>query len=272
MNPVELTLHYSIPPPLHHSNLLMPRFYLPPEQCLEPTLVLAEEEAHHALHVLRVRRGERLTVLDGVGHEFVCEVKELARHKVSLAVVAKHEVPPPACRITLLQALPKGKLMEAIIQKATELAASRIVPLLSERVIAKLDSRDAQHKTAKWQSIAIESTKQCGSAWLPKVETPLTPQQFLARKEKFDLALLASLQSDARHPREYFRALLGGRDSRPESACIWIGPEGDFSPAESEAIKSVSALPITLGTLVLRTETAAIYCLSILNYELQAPR
>ena len=172
----------------------------------------------------------------------------------------------------LLQALPKGKLLEAIIQKATELGVFRIVPLLSERVVAKLDSREAQHKAEKWRAVAIESIKQCGSGWLPQIEPPMTPQQFLARKgEKFDLALLASLQSDAKHPRECFRNLLGEQRSRPKSVCIWIGPEGDFSPAESAAIKSGGALPITLGPLVLRTETAAIYCLSILNYELGAP-
>ncbi len=248
----------------------MPRFYLPPEKCREPTLVLTDQEAHHALHVVRVRRDERVTVVDGVGHEFVCEAKELARDKVCLTVTEKRESPPPTCRVTLLQALPKGKLMEAIIQKATELGAFRIVPLLSERVIAKPDNRDARHKTEKWQTIAIESIKQCGLAWLPKVETPVTPQQFLARKEKFDVALLASLQSDARHPRKYFQNFQGDQGRRPESVCVWIGPEGDFSPAESEAIKTDGALPITLGPLVLRTETAAIYCLSILNYELQA--
>src|SRR5262245_58740383 len=114
---------------IHFSSSLMPRFYLQPEQCLQPTLVLADQEAHHALRVLRMSRGERVQVLDGVGHEFVCEVKELARDKVWLTLVAKHDVPPPPCRVTLLQALPKGKLMEAIIQKATELGTFRIVPL-----------------------------------------------------------------------------------------------------------------------------------------------
>src|SRR5205085_7324236 len=104
------------------------------------------------------------------------------------------------------------------------------------------------------------------SPWLPQIEAPVTPKQFLARKEQFDLPLVASLQSEAKHPRQYFEAFQREHNRLPESICVWVGPEGDFSPAELEAIKSTGALPITLGPLVLRSETAALYCLSILNY------
>ena len=249
----------------------MPRFYLPPSQCQDSTLFLAGREAHHALHVVRLRRGERVAVLDGAGHEFLCEVQQYDRDKVSLGVLETRTVPPPACRITLLQALPKGKVMDFIVQKATELGAFRILPLLSEHVVAKLGKKEMLHKSEKWQMIAIESIKQCGSAWLPRIEAPLTPTEFLARKEKFDLALIGSLQKDARHPRECFRAFQAERGRLPEAVCVWIGPEGDFAPVELEAIRAGGALPITLGPLVLRTDTAAIYCLSILNYETQSP-
>ena len=165
--------------------------------------------------------------------------------------------------------MPKGKLIESIIQKATELGASRIVPLLSERVVTHLRGKQTR-KTDKWQLVAIEAIKQCGSAWLPKVEPLVTPVQFLVRQEKFDLALIASLQSGARHPREYFRDFLAQQGRAPKSLCVWIGPEGDFTPAEVASIQAAGTLPITLGRLVLRTETAAIYCLSVLNYELQS--
>src|SRR6266571_9144809 len=113
----------------------MPRFYLPPDQCAEAALFLTGREAHHAIHVLRLRRGDSITVLDGAGTEFRCEVEEYDRDKVKLAMTEKISVPPLPCQITLLQALPKGKIIESIIQKATELGAFRIVPLLSERVI-----------------------------------------------------------------------------------------------------------------------------------------
>jgi 16S rRNA (uracil1498-N3)-methyltransferase len=241
----------------------MHRFYLPPESCNGDELFLTGSEAHHALHVVRVRRGQNITVLDGAGHEFLCDVQQSDRDKIRLCVRERKTAAPLPCRITLLQALPKGKLFEAIVQKATELGAVRIVPLISERVVVHLNKNEAARKTAKWQLVAVEAIKQCGATWLPHVEIPTTPEQFLARKEHFDLALVGSLQPDAKHPSEYVR-----RPSQPKSAAIWIGPEGDFTSAEIEAIKASGAHPITLGPLVLRTETAAIYCLSVLNYEI----
>ena len=247
----------------------MHRFYLPPDQCLDASLWLTGREAHHALRVVRLRRGQRVTVLDGAGHEFLCDVQEFDRDKVRLSVAEKHSLPPPPCRLTLAQALPKGKIMDAIVQKATELGAIRVVPVLSERVVAQLDPNEAAHRAQKWQLVAIEAIKQCGAPWLPRIELPLTPAQFLARKETFELPLLASLQKDLRPAREYLRTFQAERGRLPQSVCVWVGPEGDFTPAEAQAIQSGGALPISLGPLVLRTETAAVYCLSILNYELQ---
>lgn len=248
----------------------MHRFYLPPERCQEVSLFLTGREAHHAVEVLRVRRDEQVAVLDGAGLEFLCAIRGWDRDRVELAVVVKRAHRPPPCRITLLQALPKGKLIESIIQKATELGAARIVPLLAERVVATLDPTEAARKAEKWRLVAIEAIKQCGLAWLPRVEAPLTPRQFLARGEECELPLIASLQNDRLHPREYFRAFDAEHHRPPRTVCVWIGPEGDFSPAEVEAVKSAGGLPITLGPLVLRTETAAVYCLSVINYEVQA--
>jgi 16S rRNA (uracil1498-N3)-methyltransferase len=249
---------------------LLHRFYLPPEQCHGQTLFLAEGEARHAVQVLRLRRGERVIVLDGAGLEFLCQTRESERGKVSLAILQRQALPPLPCQITLLQALPKGQIIESIIRKATELGAARIVPLLAERVVAHLGRHEAVHKTGKWQRAAIEAIKQCGLAWLPEVQAPLTLPEWLARREQFELPLLASLEPGSRHPRQYFEAFRAKHGRPPRTACAWVGPEGDFTPAETEAIKAAGGLPITLGPRVLRTETAAIYCLSVLNYELQA--
>lgn len=249
----------------------MHRFYMPPEQCRAPELRLTGPEAGHARRVLRVRRGERVIVLDGAGGEFLCEVGDARRDEVRLAVVERRRHPEPASRITLLQAVPKGRIMEAIIQKATELGVARIVPLLTERVVTRLEAEEeATHKADKWQAAAREAIKQCGAPWLPQVEQPLTPWEFLARKESFELPLIASLAGGSRPAREYFNAFQATHHRRPQSLCVWIGPEGDFTAAETEAIQSGGALPITLGPLVLRVETAAIYCLAILNYEMLA--
>ena len=248
----------------------MHRFYLPPEACQSAELVLAEREAHHALHVLRLQVEERVSVLDGGGHDFHCKVRAITRGGVGLAILQRNFTPPLTCPVTLLQAIPKGKTMDTIVQKATELGAARIVPLLSERTTVQLDKADAANKATKWLATAIESIKQCGSPWLPKIEPPVTPKEFLARGEKFDLTLIASLQKDGRHPRGYFEQFRTERGVAPKSVCVWVGPEGDFTPAEIGAAKSAGALPITLGPLILRSDTAAIYCLSVLNYELQS--
>lgn len=249
----------------------MPRFYLPPDQCQGPALKLVDREAHHALHVLRLQRGDRANVLDGAGHEFLCEVQGSDRRHLQLTVLEKRDYPPPPCQITLFQALPKGKLIESIIQKATELGAARIVPLITERVVVRMDDESAAQKAAKWQWVAVDAIKQCGTPWLPRVEAPLTLQQCVSWQNQFELPLLASLHSGARHPRTYFQQFREQHRRLPASACVWVGPEGDFSAAELEAITAAGALPMTLGPLVLRAETAAICCLSILSYELHSP-
>jgi 16S rRNA (uracil1498-N3)-methyltransferase len=270
----------------------MHRFYLPPPgkdkgpPCPEPSrreeagaapghgqaeaLFLTGREAHHAVDVLRLRRGDTVRVLDGAGQERLCLVGAADRHRVSLSVLEKRSLPPPPCRVTLLQAIPKGRLFEAIVQKATELGAWRIVPLLSQRVVVRLDPQEAVRRAEKWQWAAIAAIKQCGAAWLPRVERPLTPAQFLARQEPCELSLLASLQPGSRHPRECFRAFQAAHGRNPQTLCVWIGPEGDFTPEETEAIQAAGALPVSLGPLVLRTETAATYCLSVVDYELRA--
>jgi 16S rRNA (uracil1498-N3)-methyltransferase len=248
----------------------MHRFYLPTQPAGDGMLVLAGSEAHHALRVLRVRQGERITVLDGAGREFLCDVADAARSQVRLKVVEAHFVPPLPYQLTLLSSLPKGKVFETILQKSTELGATRIVPLLAERVVRQLDEEDVAQKTEKWRGVAIEAIKQCGAAWLPEVAVPVTPAQFLARREHIELPLVASLQNDSKHAREYFRAFHAQHGRLPKSVCVWIGPEGDFSPTELEAIQAGGARPITLGRLVLRTDTAAAYCLAIINYEMQS--
>lgn len=234
--------------------------------------MLGGREAHHALHVLRVRDGEHVVVLDGAGQHLECEIAGHRRDSLTLQVLKRKTVPPPPCAITLIQAIPKGKIIESIIQRATELGAARVVPLLSERVVKQLDSDSGEAKAVKWQQVAIEAIKQCGQTWLPKVELPTTVQQFLRRREPFDLPLAGSLEKDSRHPREWFQKFHEKHKRGPNSCCVWVGPEGDFSPAEYDAIKKAGVLPVTLGPLVLRVETAATYCLSVVNYELRAPR
>ena len=247
----------------------MHRFYLSPEHCAGAALRLHGREAHHALRVLRVKYGEMVSVLDGIGNEFLCTVESCSRDAVMLTVSLKHFTPSPPCPITLLVAIPKGKIIEDIIQKAVELGARRIVPLLTERVATHLDAEAAEDKRDKWQQVAIEAIKQCGALWLPQIEMPVTIDKFLARPERFDFSIVGSLQTERRHPRECFEEFQAKQGRRPQNAAVWIGPEGDFTLEELQAIQNSGAQPVSLGKLVLRVETAAVYCLSILNYELQ---
>jgi 16S rRNA (uracil1498-N3)-methyltransferase len=249
----------------------MRRFYLPPAQCQSARLALTGGQAHHAADVLRLQPGETVAVLDGAGGEYRCRVFSVARKNLLLDVEEVARAAAPACRVTLLQAIPKGQIFDAIVQKATELGVERVTPLLSERVATRLDAAAAAQKREKWQQTAVEAIKQCGQRWLPRISPPVTLPALLAGGEQFDLTLLGSLQEDRRHARGYFEEFQRRRQRRPASVCVWIGPEGDFAPGEVEAIRKAGALPITLGPLVLRSETAAIFALSIINYELQAP-
>jgi 16S rRNA (uracil1498-N3)-methyltransferase len=249
----------------------MHRFYIEPSQSAARLLKLSARESYHALRVLRVEKGERVVALDGAGAELLCQVEEVDRQGVTLLVQQRHAIPPLPYQITLVQAIPKGKNMDLIVQKAAELGAYRLVPLLADRSVPQLDEERLETKLEKWNDIAIDSIKQCGSAWLPKIELPMKPASFLASGERPEFQLIATLQPDAKHPRLHFQDFVAEKKRRPKSIFVWVGPEGDFTPAEINAIRAAGALPITLGQLILRSETAAFYCLSVLNYELQSP-
>jgi 16S rRNA (uracil1498-N3)-methyltransferase len=247
----------------------MHRFYAPNSKSGSTEIILSDDEAHHAVQVLRVRTGERVSVLNGMGEEFLCDVEEPMKKSVRLRVVDVQRSVVPISALTLIQGIPKGKIIESIIQKATELGVARVIPLLSERVVTHLDDGSAEDKREKWQRVAIEACKQCGQRWLPKIDAPIGTKEFLSRGEKFEFAVVGCLEEDSRHLKNYFEAFVAEHKRAPTSVAVWVGPEGDFSPAEYEAIRKSGAHPITFGPLVLRSETAAIYALSIINHELQ---
>jgi 16S rRNA (uracil1498-N3)-methyltransferase len=244
------------------------RFFLPDAAQRTP-LVLTGREAHHALDVMRLRRGDTLTVLDGAGNLFTCDIATTSRERVTLTVKEKTFTAPLPCAVTLLAAIPKGKI-EDIIEKATELGVARIVPLFTERTVVKIKPEEAAGKVEKWRRIASEAIKQCGSPWLPKIDPPIKLADYLARGEVFELSLLGALQADHRHPRDCFAASRAALGRAPQTAAVWVGPEGDFTPEEVAAIRAAGAAPITLGPLVLRADTAAVYALALVSCEFNA--
>jgi len=250
----------------------MHRFFAPPETTAGNEIALPPAEVRHAVDVLRLRPGDRAVILNGQGEEILGEVIDVGRRSVRLRVLQRQVLARHPCRITLFQAVPKARAMDTIVQKATELGASRIVPLLAERTVVHWDETVAAQKTVKWRIAAVEAAKQCGAAWLPQIENPRPVTTHLQRLEPAELPLLASLQPDAQHPRRFFEAFRAEQGRSPDSVAVWVGPEGDFTPAEINAIRNTSTSPISLGPLVLRSETAALYCLAIVSYETQVPK
>ncbi len=246
----------------------MHRFYISPDDWNPREMTLREGEAHHARDVLRMKQGDRVVVFNGRGREITAEILDFAKNEVRLRKLQENETPPLRCRITLGQAIPKGKNMDLIVQKAVEIGAAEIAPLISERTIVDLDSKDAEHKQAKWQQIAIEAAKQCGQNWLPAIQTPRKLKDFFGQQSSHDLRLIGSLQPDAIHLKQVLADYREQHGDRPARVLMMVGPEGDFTPAELSLAKSNGCQPITLGPIILRVETAAIYCLSVLSYEL----
>lgn len=247
----------------------MHRFFLSPNDW--DGLELRGGEGHHARDVLRLQPNDRLVIFDGAGREATAEITTIDRSAVRLRRLQQTVSPSLGARISLGQAIPKGKNMELIVQKAVEIGAAEIFPLLSARTVVQLDPESGAQKQAKWQAVALEAAKQSGQNWLPKIHPPQTPDQFLthAPAADFDLRLIGSLQPGARHLKQIlaeFAQANGG--ARPKKILILVGPEGDFTPAEIALARSHGCQPLTLGPIILRVETAAIYCLSILSYEL----
>ncbi len=244
------------------------RAYAPTVPAAATEIRLTPEESHHLVTVNRCGRGDLVTAFDGQGREWLTECADLSK---SGAVLRVKETRPAKARlfaITLAQALPKGSTMDDIVRQATEVGAARIIPLLSERTQVHLDGERADKKTDKWRTAAIEAAKQCGNPWLPEI-TPLQDfSNFLAAASSYDLKLIASLHAGTTTLKKTLATHAAKHGHLPRSVLWLVGPEGDFSSAEMTAAITAGCVPITLGPLVLRSDTAAVYALSILHHEL----
>src|ERR1700731_2525715 len=170
----------------------MHRFYISPENWNPDALSLTGAEAHHARDVLRMKRGDRAVLFNGRGREITAEIVDLSGDEVRLRRLQETETPPLRCRITLGQAIPKGKNMDLIVQKAVEIGAAEIAPLISERTIVALDAKEAEQKRPKWPQIVVEAAKLCCQNWLPTVQTPRKLKDFFAQQAGHDLRLIGS--------------------------------------------------------------------------------
>ena len=241
----------------------MHRFFAADPEIKDNKLNLAGDEWHHCRTVLRRGNGARIILFDGKGNEYLAEIYEATAQYAVLNLLKKTTTPRPTTAITLAQALPKKKAMDLIVQKATELGVYEIVPLLSNQSVVKIKPSEAHSKTMRWREISIEAAKQCGSNWLPCITPPQAFREVIATPSRYHLCLIGSLQNDAQPLWSYLADL----KAAPLSILLMIGPEGDFAPAEIEFARHYGFRPLSLGPHILRCETAALYALSILNYE-----
>jgi 16S rRNA (uracil1498-N3)-methyltransferase len=244
--------------------------------CAPPSLEPAEirldpDETHHLVQVCRARPGDTVVAFDGRGNEWVCKLSDSGKSDALLTVAQHVRQKPLPYSIALGQALPKGKSMDSIVRKATEIGVRQIIPLESERTEVHVAGDREEHKKEKWLAIAIEAAKQCGNPFLPEVLPVQRAAAFMETAKGYDLKLIASLHPGAVSLRKVLADFRQERGAFPKSVLWLIGPEGDFTPAEISLSQTCGFRPIGLGPLVLRCETAAIVALSILSYELQNP-
>ncbi len=230
---------------------------------------LAPEESHHLVQVLRVRPGERVGLFTGRGQTVEATFVAVRQKRALLRALpaTRRTAPPPSVAVTLIQALPKHALMDGIVQKAVELGALAIQPLITERVIVRLSSDAAGQRRDRWQKIALEATRQCGAAWMPDVLPVRCLPEIIPDLAHFDLCLVGSLHTDARPFRE---VVTQPRLRSMKRVALIVGPEGDLSEKETLALRDAGAQLASFGKAVFRVETAALYGLSLLHYEFQA--
>ncbi|VVM07729.1 partial Ribosomal RNA small subunit methyltransferase E, partial [Methylacidimicrobium cyclopophantes] len=223
----------------------MERYYLAqPEENL-----LGAQESEHALRVMRRRPGDRITLFDGAGTEWIAEVTGREGRRLAFRKIAERKVAPPSWKIAIAQALLKAKAMDLVFQKVTELGVTEIFPVFCDRSVERREG--AERKRARWTEITIAAAKQCRRAWLPKIH-PLTDLGELSREASaYPVRLFGSLQAGVPPLRSLLPLL---RKEAERGVLCLIGPEGDLTPAERSRLEGWGFRPVSLSPTVLRSE------------------
>ncbi|MDI6731972.1 MAG: 16S rRNA (uracil(1498)-N(3))-methyltransferase [Candidatus Margulisbacteria bacterium] len=223
------------------------------------------EDVHHIRDVLRMRPGEKIELLDGQGKAYSVKIDKIEKDKITCKILSvKESAIAPNVRIILAQCLPKAKKMDWIIQKSAELGVWRIIPVISERTIAKGE------KPARWQSIAKEAAQQCGLPFIPEVKPLIKFDDLIFSAKNYNLALIPwELEQENTLKKSLLSCYpdLHSRIPRYPDILILIGPEGGFSQKEILFAKKAGFISVSLGPRILRTETVGIAMLSMINYE-----
>ncbi|TAN39195.1 MAG: 16S rRNA (uracil(1498)-N(3))-methyltransferase [Verrucomicrobia bacterium] len=241
------------------------RCYVAPAAWRGTMLTPDETEAHHLVNVLRAREGEHTEVFDGAGRTGMAQIDHISKRDVELRLLEQQTHPRPVPELILVQALPREATMDFVVQKAVELGATAILPVLSARCVVRLKPDQFAGKSARWQRIVLNAGRQSHATWLPRIANVQTLENFFQTLEKFDFWCVGSLVANAQPLHTVLSAV---RARAPQRVAVLIGPEGDLTPEEYRAAEAAGAVPVAFGTNVLRVDTAALFALSVLHYEL----
>lgn len=233
------------------------RIHVPGPLAAGGACALRDEAAHHLVRVLRLGVGARVDVFDGHGAEYVGRIAAVRKGEVVLALGERRDgIAESPLRLTLAQGVSRGERMDWVVQKAVELGAAHIVPVLTERSVVRLDAGQAHNKQCHWQRIAVAACEQSGRSRVPPVALPVALATLLDALPEGDLRVLPSPEGAA------------GLTALPAAAAgvlVLIGPEGGLAEAERRAALARGFQTVRFGPRVLRTETAAVVALTLLQ-------
>lgn len=238
------------------------RFYLSPEDIQGGEAMLHGEEAHHVVHVMRMKVGERLILFDGEGREYQGVIREILKKEVAVSLHASAEEDPKRVSITVACALPRHSRIEQVIEKLTEIGVAAILPLSTERTILKIEGDREEKKLARWRRIATEAAKQSGAMRLPEISKVCSFSEVLGCSSEYDLAILLCPEGSP------LRECLGAK--KINKVILLVGPEGGWSERELEAATKRGWKSVSLGKNILKVDTACLVAASILHYVLDS--
>ena len=240
----------------------MSRFYISKDSVKGNIISITGSEAHHILDVMRLKKSDKVAVFDGTGIEYAGIIKETKPKSLRIEILETRAADVnEKVKITLMQAIPKKEKMDYIVEKATELGVASIAPLVTERTIVRWDDEKKNASVERWRRIAREASKQCGRADIPEVGHIKDFDEIVKAKSAYGLSLIAALSDDAAPIKEVLAGFKG------KDIAIVIGPEGDFTPREIDLAEACGFKTVNLGSRVLKSDTAGLVTLAILNYE-----
>lgn len=245
----------------------MHRFYVGKEQIADNIVAITGPDVNHIRNVLRMRSGDEIIICNGQGKDCYCIINRVSENEVIAEIQSVKDTGTELkARITLFQGLPKQDKMELIIQKAVELGVYEIVPVMTKRVIVKLDDKKKEEKKLeRWQAIAEGAAKQSGRGIIPIIKPVQTYAQALEYAKTLDCNILPYENAKGiQYTREIINSL-----SECRFIGVFIGPEGGFEESEVEYAAARGVHPVTLGRRILRTETAGIAVLSMMVLALE---